>query len=58
MVKNFWLGDNELVIVLRGGTYCVIEAYENWEKVFTGSFQKCLEYCKRREVSYLESIVG
>lgn len=57
MENNFWLGANELCIVYRNGKYHVIEEYENWESVYQGEYKKCLEYCKQREIDYLESIL-
>lgn len=58
MTKNFWLGDNELVIVYSNGTHRVIEAYEDYKTVFNGHFKDCLEYCKKREIEYIESVIG
>jgi len=58
MKNNFWLGDNELVIVYREGTHHVLESYGNYSTVFSGAYDKCVEYCKNREISYLESIIG
>lgn len=58
MVKNFWLDNNELVIVYRNGTHHVIEAYEDYNTVFTGKIEDCLTYCKNREIAYMESIIG
>ena len=58
MSKNFWLGCNELIIVFRNGTHHVIEAYENWKKVFTGHIEECIKYCKIREKEYEESVIG
>ena len=58
MSKNFWLGSNEIVIVFCNGTHHVIEAYEDYKTVFTGNFEKCLDYCKNREIEYMESVIG
>lgn len=58
VIRNFWLGCNELVIVSRYGMYCVIEAFEDWETVFEGCFEECIEYCKKRELEYEESVIG
>lgn len=55
MAQNFWLGGNELIIVYINGTHHVVEAYEDYNSVFTGDFKKCLEYCKNREIEYAES---
>lgn len=55
MVNNFWLGSNEICIVCRDGRHHVLEEYENWESIFTGSYEDCLEYCEQREVDYKES---
>lgn len=56
--ENFWLGDNELVVVFRDGNHRVIEKYEDYKVVFTGHFEKCMEYCRNRYISYMESIIG
>lgn len=58
MSKNFWLGSNELVIVFRNGTFHVIEEYEGFETVFTGSYKDCLDYCESRQIDYAESVIG
>lgn len=58
MSKNIWLGSNELVIVFRNGKHRVIESYEDYKTVFTGQFEKCQEYCKNREIAYMESVIG
>ena len=59
MTNNFWLGSNELVIVFRNGQHIVWEIDNDERKtVFTGHFDKCLEYCKSREVEYMEGIIG
>lgn len=58
MCENFWLGCNELIVVFRNGTHHVIEAYENWETVFTGHIEECIGYCKRREIEYMEAVIG
>lgn len=58
MSNNFFLGDNELVIAYRSGSCHVIEKYEDWETVYFGDFGKCLQYCKEREIAYMESIIG
>lgn len=58
MIKNFWLGSNELVIVFRNGTHSVIEKFENWKDVFCGCLEECMKYCSNREIEYEESIIG
>ena len=58
MIKNFWLGCNELVIIFHNGTHHVIEEFENWKTVFTGCLEDCIKYCNGREIEYEESIVG
>lgn len=58
MSKNFWLGSDELVIVFRNGIHHVIEAYEDYNTVFIGHFEKCLEYCKNREIAYMKNVIG
>lgn len=58
MVENFWLGCNELVIVFRNGIFHVIEKFENFDSVFFGHYEECLDYCKNRVNEYEESIIG
>lgn len=57
MSNNFWLGNNELIIVERKGAYHVLESYENYESVFVGTYKECLEYCKNLEIAYMEEVV-
>ena len=52
--KNVWLDDNELVLYFRNGTHRVMEKYENYKDVFTGSYEECLKYMNRRELEYLK----
>lgn len=56
MSDNFWLGSNQLVIVEGKGTHRVLEAFEDYESVFTGNYKSCLDYCKKRENDYMESL--
>lgn len=56
MSDNFWLGNNELVIVEGKGTHHVLEGFEDYESVFTGNYKACLDYCKKREIDYMESL--
>ena len=56
-VQNYYIGANQLVIVYRDGSHRVLEEYEDYGVVFMGTFGQCLEYCKQRELSYLERIV-
>ena len=59
MSNNFWLGNIELVIVFRNGRHIVWEIdNDDRQTVFDGHYEKCLEYCKNREISYMESIIG
>ena len=57
MYKNYWLGANELQIVFRDGTHRVIEEYENWKTVFTGTYEECVKYCEKRYTEYEEDIL-
>ena len=52
---NLFMGSNELIIIYRNGTHHVIEKDEDYNEVFTGSYEKCCEYCKNRNIDYLES---
>ena len=52
--KNVWLDDNELVLYFRNGTHRVMEKYEYYKDVFTGSYEECLKYINRRELEYLK----
>lgn len=58
--KNFYIGANELIIVFKLSMlkYYVLEEYENYEKVFSGSYLECLEYCEERLIRYLENTIG
>lgn len=56
--ENLWLGDNELFIRFRHGTYVVLEKYEDYEVVFTGKYEDCVKYCERRWIAYQEAIIG
>lgn len=58
MSDNFWIGNNELVIVFRNGIHHVLERYEDYEPVFTGRYEKCREYCKSREADFLQESIG
>lgn len=55
MAENFWIGDNELVIIWKDGRYAVNEAHENYECVFWGSYEACFNYCQKRLMAYEES---
>lgn len=60
---NYWLGDNELVIVHHtAGWECdvwkVIEFAEDWQAVYYGTREQCVAYCTKRFKEYLESILG
>ena len=54
MSDNRYLGANELVLVFRNGTHCVLEEYEYYEPVFSGHYEDCVKYMDRREAEYLE----
>lgn len=54
--KNVWLGDNELVLFFKNGTFHVIEKYEDYAEVFTGNYDQCIDYMNRRELDYLMSM--
>lgn len=58
MYKNYWLGNNELVIIQQDGTNHVIEKFENWKAVFSGHIEQCLKYCWDRVIDYEESTIG
>ena len=57
MADNFWIGSNELVIIYKSGRHYVLEAYEDYEPVFDGDYEKCRKYCEMRKVEYIESII-
>lgn len=52
--KNVWLDDNELVLCFRNGKHRVMEKYEGYKVVFTGSYEECVKYMNRRELEYLK----
>lgn len=56
--NNLWLGGNELVIVFRDGTHHVMERYEDYDDVFSGSYEACVAYVHDRWTDYQESIIG
>lgn len=58
MYKNYWLGNNELIIIQQDGTHHVIEKFENWKAVFSGHIEQCLKYCWDRVIDYEESTIG
>lgn len=56
-MQNYYVGANQMVIVFRDGTCHVLEEYENYDSVFTGTFAQCFAYCEDRNLKYLESTV-
>lgn len=57
--SNYILGCCELVIRFRDGICQVWEIEDEERKtVFTGHYDNCVEYCKNREIAYMESITG
>lgn len=57
MLDNFWLGSCELVIVFRDGRHYVLDSDENYNPVFNGHYNECVEYCKNMVIEYEESII-
>ena len=57
MTDNLFLGGNQLVIAFWNGTFCVLESFEDCQPVFTGSYEKCLDYMRTRYIEYLESLL-
>lgn len=55
-MDNLWLGGNELVIIFRDGRHAVLEAYEEYETVYAGTYSECVEYVNERYTEYLESL--
>ncbi len=58
MIKKYFIGNNELIIVFKNGKHHVKESHMNYDIVFSGQRKACVEYCKRREVGYMVSILG
>lgn len=54
-MHNVFIGNNELRIIAKGGNYQVIEEWENWKAVFSGSYNDCVRYCNIR---YLDNAVN
>ena len=52
---NFWLGNEELVIRWGIGTFVVLSSREDYI-LFTGSYEKCLEFCRNRKEAYEDSL--
>ena len=48
---NFWLGNEELIIRWGIGTFVVLSSREDGI-LFTGSYEKCLDFCHNREEAY------
>ena len=57
-MANTCIGQNQLGIRYENGRWVVREDWEDWEVVFTGSFEECRAYVNNRWVDYEESIVG
>ena len=57
MTTNRWIGQDELVIYYDGGTYHVFENDDD-TPVFSGSYEKCLEYIEKAEIAYKEAAIG
>ena len=57
-MENMWLGSNMLGIRYECGRWVVKEDYEDWEVVFSGTYEECADYCRSRWIRYEESIVG
>lgn len=58
MINRYRLGNNELIIVFKNGKHHVKESHMHYDIVFSGQLETCVEYCERREVGYIVSIVG
>lgn len=58
VLKNIWLGSDELVIIKRHGTCHVLEKDEDYDIVFGGNYKQCLEYLEKRRAEYQESVTG
>jgi hypothetical protein len=58
MTTNTWIGQNQLGIRYENGQWVVREDWEDWEIVFTGSYEECEAYVNNRWIAYEESIVG
>lgn len=58
MIKRYLLGQNELIIEFKNGKHHVKESHMNYDIVFSGQLEPCIEYCERREVGYLVSVLG
>ncbi len=58
-MEKLWLGNNYLGIRYNDELGWVVkEFYEDWEVVFSGSYEECYAYCEQRWISYEESIIG
>lgn len=57
-MKNLYLGNNELRLVVRHGHNAVIEEWENWQVVFQGGYNECTAYMSERYVEYQISLIG
>ena len=58
MTTSTYLGNNQLLVNFRDGSWVVEEEWENWGVVFRGSFEECSAYLNERWFSYMEDRVG
>lgn len=55
MNEKFYLGDNELIIVQKNDIFCVKEFFEQYDIVFSGSYDDCLDYCVNRLIHFFDN---
>lgn len=57
MIEKFRVGETELIIAYGDGVYHVLNSNENeeYDIVFTGHYDECVEYCEKQEILYNES---
>lgn len=54
-MDNYWMGSEELVIVFRNGIHVVLSSEED-DPIFTGSYEKCKDFCEMMVDEYMESL--
>ena len=54
-MDNYWIGNEELVIIFQGGTHAVLSSEEE-DPIFTGSYEECKDFCEMMVDEYQESL--
>lgn len=55
-IKNFYLGNRELIIIYKNGTHAVLDSFNDYDSVFTGYIESCYSFIADLEQSYYEEL--